>query len=468
MWPDLLVLAAAYYVGGWMGVICAAVLIFIWRIIPESEGPPVLQLALTMQWIQVSVGVYYVAWTGHELEATTSPALDKMILIGLGCITTFAIAFRIGKRFIAARKSYPVIAPPEMTTLPTLTIAYIAGVAITGVMQEVAFRYPTYTQAILALSLARLALIYLMLRRLSRPVLRWQPILALLTFEVLIGFTGYFSSFKEPLLLAALAMLESFNPRRALHWALTASLGGLLLVMCLMWMNVRGQYRQDYDEELFAASRSERLDRMEALATDWLSRRSETASQDVDVFVDRVWAVYYPSLAVQRVPLVIDHTDGALMKAVLVHLTTPRIIFPNKPDLPSESELVRKYSGANVAGAEENTTIAFGYAAESYVDFGVPLMFLMPLVFGIAVGAAYEWFLRSIAHRDLAVAVVTSTFWINLYMFERSWAKMIGFLITMLVYVGLVAWVLDRWLLIKYSGTAPAAPPQEPAYSSES
>lgn len=469
MWLEFIVVGVATYIGGWLGGVCAAALLAAWRIIPASEGPPVLQLAMTTQWLQVSLGVFYVPLVGRELEANQSSEYQTMVLIGLGCIVAFSVGFRLGKKYIVGRKPYPVIAPTEMTTLGTLVLAYGAGVLVTGVLQEVAFRYPTYTQAIVALSLGRMALIYLMLRRLSQPVVRGELILALLSFEVLIGFTGYFSSFKEPLLLAALAMMEIFDRKRVAHWVVGGIGGVLLITMCVMWMSVRGQYRRDFDEELFAATRSERLEHMQALATDWLATGNNRGGRtDLDELVDRAWAIYYPALAVHRVPAVIPYENGALMKAVLIHLTTPRIIYPNKPDLPSESELVRKYSGANVAGAERNTTIAFGYAAESYVDFGVPLMFLPMLIAGFGIGVAYEWFLRAIAHRDLAVAVVTSTFWINLYMFERSWAKMLGILVTMLVYVGLVAFLLDRWLLIRYASAVPVEPvPGEPAYGAD-
>jgi hypothetical protein len=465
MWLELALVGLAGYIAGWLGAVCAATLIFVWRVIPASEGPPVLKLAMTTQWIQVSVGVFYVPLVGHELEANRSSDYVTMVLIGLGCIAMFSVGFALGKKFMMRRKAYPPIAPMEMTTLGTLVVVYVIGVVVTGLLQEIAFNYPTYTQALIALSLGRMALIYLMLRRLSRPVLRWELILALLSFEVLIGFTGYFSSFKEPLLLAALALLENFDPKRKSHWAVSVALGGVLIFVCVMWMGVRGQYRQDYDDELYAASRSERLEHMQALVTDWFNSNQSPATDDLDFLVDRAWAIYYPALAVHRVPSVLPFENGALMKAVLVHLTTPRILYPNKPDLPSESELVRKYSGVMVAGAEQNTTIAFGYAAESYVDFGIPFMFLPMLIAGIGIGAAYEWLLRSIAHRDLAVAVVTSTFWINLYMFERSWAKILGLLITMLVYVGLVAWVVDRWLLMRYVAATPGEPEAaEPAY----
>jgi hypothetical protein len=44
-----------------------------------------------------------------------------------------------------------------------------------------------------------------------------------------------------------------------------------------------------------------------------------------------------------------------------------------------------------VAGPESGTSIAFGYAAESYVDFGIPWMFLPVAAYGALMGVAYRW-----------------------------------------------------------------------------
>jgi hypothetical protein len=274
-------------------------------------------------------------------------------------------------------------------------------------------------------------------------------VLLLLAFEVVLGFTGYFSGFKEPMLLAALAMLEAFDTRRTSHWVFGGTLFATLAFACVMWMGVRSEFRQDLDGDLGASSRSERLARMQALVTDWLGQRNDRAIDDLDRLVDRAWPIYYPALAIARVPTVLPYTDGELMSATITHLMTPRILFPNKPDLPSDSEMVRQYSGVYVAGPERNTSIAFGYAAESYIDFGTPLMFVPVLVFGVIMGAAYRWFLRVIAHRELAISLVTCIFWVNLYLFERSWAKTLGFAFTMMIYLGLVAYIVDRWLLMR-------------------
>jgi hypothetical protein len=192
--------------------------------------------------------------------------------MGLGCVVALTVGLRLGLGWVERSMAPPEIAPEEIVTTPSLVMIYFIGVGVTAVMQEVAFRYPTLTQAILAFSFARLALIYLLLRRFIRAQpMRWDLVLALLAFEVGLGFTGYFSGFKEPMLLAALALLEAFDSRRTSHWVTGAALGVALIFASIMWMGVRGEFRQDFEDDVFASSRSARLNRMQALATDWFN-----------------------------------------------------------------------------------------------------------------------------------------------------------------------------------------------------
>jgi hypothetical protein len=441
-----LVIGATYLFGHWLAGVAVLALAAIWWLLPRSEGPPVLALALTMQWVQVTIGVFYTGLTGRPVEAILRSDYQPMVLIGLGCVLAMAAGLAAGSAVVRRQLPGRPFAPEEIVTFRTLLILYVLAIAVTGTMQEVAFRYPQFTQAILALSFARLGVLALLLRRLIMPTIRAVPLLAVLGFEVVLGFTAYFADFKEPLLLAALAMIEVFDTRRREHWLTAGALVAVLGFTVLMWLSVRTEYRRDFYDEAFAQSRSARLERISALASDWFYYGRGGLSEDVDFTIDRIWAVYYPALAVERIPALLPHTDGQLMADTIRHLVTPRIIFPDKPDLPSDSEFVRKYSGVRVAGAEFNTNIAFGYAAESYVDFGLPWMFVPPAVFGLLMGVAYQWLLRAIIHRELAIGLVTCIFWLNLHLFERSWPKMIGLALTTMVYLGLVAFVVDRWL----------------------
>jgi hypothetical protein len=153
---------------------------------------------------------------------------------------------------------------------------------------------------------------------------------------------------------------------------------------------------------------------------------------------------------VERVPSVIPHTNGSILSSALTHIVTPRVFFPDKPELMSDSEKVRKYSNMRVAGRESNTSIAFGYSAEAYIDFGIPLMFLPVFCFGVFLGAMYALFRSIIWHRELFVAFGTVAFWLSAYLFERSWATMLGVTVGFMVYLGAPTVLLDRFLLVRF------------------
>jgi hypothetical protein len=135
-----------------------------------------------------------------------------------------------------------------------------------------------------------------------------------------------------------------------------------------------------------------------------------------------------------------------MLIATVEHLTSPRIFFPTKADLQSDSELVRKYSGVNVAGEEQNTSIAFGYAAEMYIDLGVPLMFLPIFGFALLMGLAYEELRVRIHHDELRRGLLAVIYWLSLYLFERSLAKTMGLAGTLLVYLACPALLIDFYL----------------------
>ena len=97
----------------------------------------------------------------------------------------------------------------------------------------------------------------------------------------------------------------------------------------------------------------------------------------------------------------------------------------------------------------ERTSIAFGYPTESYVDFGLPYMFVPVFLFGTAMGLAYMWLLRGISSRELAIPLVAVVFWVSLFQFERSWGKMIGDALSLLIYLSIPVGLIDRFFVPK-------------------
>ena len=444
-----LVVMVVYWTGYWIAGLAVAVLLLIWALLGSDEGPPVLALALTYQWMQVTIGLFYYLLTGEELEAIYATDWQRMMLIGLGWITCLAVAMFYGIVLTRRRVTPPTDAPAFAVSAKILYAAYGASLLLTGVVQELAWQFPMFTQAILAITFAHLGLLFVLTRRFTRPRFQWEKLAVLMAIEVAVGFTGYFAGFREPIVMGAIAVLEVFDRSDLRHWAFAGVLAAVLVVSSLVWMSVRGQLRQEIDDELLSNSRVERFDRARTLSSGLLSQAPSDYSDAATRLVDRLWAIKYPAMALERVPAQVPHTGGEIMWDALVHLVTPRFLYPDKPDLISDSDLVRKYAGANVAGSESNTSIAFGYVAESYVDYGLPWMFVPAIVYGLLLGVTFQLWLSVIQHRELAIAVTTVVFWLALYLFERSWAKTLGGTITLMVYLGGFVYLIDQWLLMR-------------------
>jgi hypothetical protein len=446
----LLSTAASAWVSDWLG---GASIVVFWlgiKLLLTDDRIPVLLAAFAHQWMQVTIGIFYSAATGHILPAQSGSDYRPMVLIGLGCILSLAAGLRFGIYLVRDGRENREERPVAILTMTTLVAAYLVSVVSEGTIIAMINDYPTLRQILITVTVVRLGLLFLVMRRFCQPVFRPHLLGAILLGEIVLGFTGYFAGFREPLVLATIVLFEVFDYQKKVHWLALATLvflGGLLAVT---WVGVRGAYRQEVDSlDVSVNSKSARVGRINALASELFADNTGQFRNAADTLVDRMWAIYYPALAVARVPSVLSHTDGSILMAAVVHVLTPRVFFPGKADLLSDSEMVRKYSAARVAGAETNTSIAFGYAAESYIDFGLPWMFAPIFGFGVLMGAMYAWFLRTMWHRELGVAVVIVVFWISLYLFEKSWANMLGISASLIIYLGLPITLLDRLLAIR-------------------
>ena len=326
-------------------------------------------------------------------------------------------------------------------------IIYVVTVIIKGGLNTVVREFPTLRQLVTNFDEARLAVLYLLLRRFYRPAPQWGFIAVVVGFEVTMGITDLCR-------LSRAAGADRPGHARSLRLPQRPSIGGCRPVAVvtvgfgLVWIGIRSDYRRQYVQmDNFRTDRGARIARIGNLASGFLGSDAEDFMATVDTFVDRMWPIYYPALAVSRVRAVLPHTDGAIFATAIRHITMPRIFFPDKDPLLSDSEMVRSSSGVLVAGDETGTTIALGYAAESYLDFGLPWMFLPVFGFALVMGVMYRVVARSIKHRELLVAYTTVTFWFALFLFERSWPTALGEALGLLVYVGGPMVLLDRLLL---------------------
>ena len=452
-------LVAGLVTGDWLGGVSIMTLMICVRLVSTGDGLFVLPIALAFHWMQGNLGLFYLGLTGRQVQAVYDSDWRPMVMIALGCCLALAIGIRLG---LSVKKAPDPSKPrPGFAfSFGLLVTVYVVTVSLEGTLSTIAPDYPSLRQIITTFDSARLGVLFLILRRLCAPPPRFGILALVVSIEIVLGITGFFAGFREPIVLAVLAVLEVFDRRSGKHWLALAVASVAICMLGVLWMGIRSDYRREYVEvDQFSGSRNARVNRVEDLTSTFMRNDTESLWRTTDQLVDRMWTIYYPALALQRVPSVLPHTGGQIIGAALLHIVTPRVFFPNKGELPSDSDEVRKYSNVAVAGREVNTSIAFGYSAESYIDFGLPWMFIPVLAFGVFIGACYTIFRSLIWHRELFVAFATVSFWISVYLFERSWATMLGVTVGFMVYLGGPIVLLDRFLLIQYSARQAAENP---------
>jgi hypothetical protein len=428
----------------WLMAGSLPVLWAIWKFLRLEGGPPVLAFAMTYHWGQNVVGLFYYSLTGRRPLGMHAELYSQMVIISLVCVCLIVAGIVMGDAAMA-RMVKPRPTREIALSWSSLLVFYFALLVFRGTLRDYAWNISAgLTQGVLALTYIRFALFYLILRRLVY-LRRWGYASGFVLLELALGMIGYFAEFREPLFIAVVVVAEQFDYRRASHWLSLATVGVVMLLTGVLWIGIRSPLRE-HSDQLATLSVTERLDFSSNLAQAWINGSAENKLDAVDTFIDRMWDIYYPALALARVPNVLPHTDGAIMTTALQHVLTPRILVPDKQDVESDSLQVRRFAGLWVAGPEQNTTISFGYPIQSYIDYGIPVMFVPVFLFAIFMGAAYRFMLRMIVHREISVAVVTVIFWMSLYAANKSWAKLIGLSLTLLVYLGGFTFLIDRYL----------------------
>jgi hypothetical protein len=214
--------------------------------------------------------------------------------------------------------------------------------------------------------------------------------------------------------------------------------------MGLVWTSVKVDYRdyvnQGQRDQVIRVDLEDRYRRLLGLTSELDRTDLRQALRDL---ADRVAYVDYFSRVLVVVPSVLPHEEGRLWLETLAHILTPRLLFPGKASRPLDTDLTAKYTGMSFRAAGRGTSISMGYVAETYIDFGVPLMFVPLLMLGILWGAIYRILLRAprsllVLNYGLAISVL-----LPLYQFEINNVKLLGGLLMSFI----VALLIQRFVL---------------------
>ncbi len=403
---------------------------------------PILLFVFGNQWVQASIASFYGNWRGVNIDRLTllGDATSATVLSLIGLLFLAA-----GMRLAAGRGHFTQVKLAQRTAREQsqLRFFWLYGIAfaVAVVARSVAVYAPGLQQPLLALSDLRWAAFFMFsfvtfVRGDSNRALWFAAFM--IEFATSLG--GYFSSFKFVFLFTLLAFLAAqirLSPKKAIIGIVGAV---VLLTFGIIWTAVKGDYRSFVNggsqSQFVAVDYGESVQKLIDLTTDLDSQKLSDA---VENLITRVATVDFFGVVLTYVPRIVPHEDGAIWFDAISRPFMPRLLFPNKETIDA-SIITNKYTGIDVAGTEQGTSISIGYMAESYVDFGTFGMMVPIFLFGLVLGGVYRWLmLHRNSHGIVGMGLSTAILLPNASDLGNSATSMFG---------AVVVAVLVAWLLI--------------------
>ena len=440
-------------------VACCCFIAVSFRLLWRRGEPPILLLVVLFQFAQVSTRVFEADAKGvaiAELSRTAAPSLERAIWLSLGALLIIAIGMRVGAG--RRREHAASTIQAEIAGLSSIRVfmTYLVLAALGQVLAFVTWIYLPLSQVFIALAGLKIIPFFILACLVLTHRRGYRMLAIALGLEVVLGFGGYFSEFKTAffvLIFAASAARVRLSYRQM---TAAGAMGAALLSLALLWTAVKSEYRVYLNQGTHS----------QAVLVPWMDRIRHIGSAvqhagisdlaaAVQPSIDRLSYVDFFAATLQYVPGSVPHTDGSIWSGAVRHTLMPRLLFPNKPVLTSDSWITRRFTGLQVAGSDEGTSIGIGYVAESYVDFGTTAMWY-PL-FGLAMvwGWMYRKLLRWARYRVIAYGVAMICL-LPAMLFETATAKQLGSGLSRFIVMSIVIVLYEKrlWGWMSTSGRA--------------
>lgn len=353
--------------------------------------PPVLLFATAFQWVQVSVKTFHANFLGLSLDQMLpwAPAASATV-VALSSLVALTVGIALGagrsqgQLEQAARdeaSGMSIVRLVQMHVFMMLAVEALAAIGGYGGMRQI-------IGSLAQLRFATLfALGYVTLTQ--RRGIGWFAAFAAL--EIVNSLGGFFAGFRMPVYVALLAVAATMRRITPLRLASVIVLACGALYLAVVWQTIKGDYRdianQGTGEQVVQLDRGEQF---EALADLWSDANGDLAARGVEGLAQRLAYVDLLAYSIQFVPNTRPHTGGDIWLGALAHIAVPRLLWPEKPELESDTEVTRAYTGLGLLSARNDTSISIGYVGDAYIDFGEPAMYAVLFSLGIVFGLLYR------------------------------------------------------------------------------
>jgi hypothetical protein len=368
-----------------------ALLFILFKLFWRANEPKAIFIGLLLFWLSIVIKIFYADIVGLLYEdLSISPKIVETTFVALIALLVFSLGIYLTSRNVEKKVEISYSETFNYNTTKVLTL-YIATTVISTFLKGILFVFPAFSQLFAALIAMKTGLLFLLIHTIYAQKKQMWVIALIVGTEIVLSFVSFFSSFKD--ILISLAVVFSFYPVKfsVKQYIRNIFLAGATLYLLLIWQTIKGEYR-------FFLNQGSSTQTVQVSTTDALSKIAELAqtadpfNKDNDVVyesIDRLSYIEFFSQSMVRVPQEKPHENGALWLNNIMHVLVPRIFNPNKKAI-DDSQMVNEYCIRQVATASQGTSWSLGFFAESYIDFGVPFLFIPIFLLGCLLGWVYK------------------------------------------------------------------------------
>jgi len=415
----------------------------LWR----KGEPPIFVFTTIFQWLQASTKVFHADFEGLPMEQFQEfQGTETAVWLSLTAVLVLALGIRFVLNFL------PIVPraqlETELKTLDTnrLFFVYIGVFIFTFLLDRIKFVIPQLSQIIVSVVLVKWTVFFIIGVKILLEGASQRIIIVIFLFEIVAGFTGYFSSFKEVFFYFFVTYLTIKHHIEGRTFIPLTFIATLLFVLAIFWSAVKDEYRSYVRAgdagQVVNVSTQEQFQKLNELAGGFTDKHMEIG---MNALLRRLAYVDFFGATIDYIPKYQPFEEGAVWGGALGHIFMPRLLFPDKPILKSDSEHTMKYTGLFLATDEQGTSISIGYVGDSYIDFGMYGMFVPIFLLGILWGLIYSAFVLKSKYKIVGMGFAIIVL-MPLYQLEMASVKMLG----MVVMAFLVMFTLMRFFEVPF------------------
>lgn len=406
----------------------------LWRI----GEPPILFFGALYQWLSITIKVFYADFNGlvfndprlHEFYQH----IDEAFLLSLLALFFFVLGIHLVIRTIPSVKTEELKNLVRGYNTRRAIIIYILFSFVSSFVLSKIWFIPGLAQFFSQITNFKWGLLFLLCLLVINKNEYKKTLFVIFAFDVVLGFASYFSQFKDSIIFFVITIFTLWPKIKLRQGILIIVLIILLLNFSVLWTYRKGEYRTYLsDGEVTQEMRVSKIDALKKFLDIARTIDSEKYHEAFERLIFRISYIDLFSACIDYVPQYVAHQDGKVWGEALLHVVTPRILFPDKPVLDDSSH-TNQYTGLNVAGVYEATSIGVGYIADSYIDFGKVFLWVPMCILGFLVAFIYKFLLTRTTNLIWGNVLVIPLFYFT-SLVEMSAIKITGALCTYLVTV---------------------------------